>query len=181
MLQAGEAAAQEAGISNVRTVQSTWPAAGLEGDLLVSFNVAFFVRDIEPFLQGLVNAARRQVILGVRGVPTPNRYADFFQLVYREPLAPLPTYRELLPVLWDQGILPEVHVVTEVGPVAKTPQDAVDEAVRGVWLHPDQRERARSLLTDHFDELFAATEHGYEPRLGQDARNVLITWNTADL
>jgi hypothetical protein len=80
--------------------------------------------------------------------------------------------------MWDLGLLPDVRVVVETTPVAATPQDAIKDTLRGVWIHPRDRDRARPLLMAHFDELFAATEAGYELRLGQDPRQVLVTWST---
>jgi SAM-dependent methyltransferase len=180
MLQACRDAAAEAGIANVRTVASTWPADGLEGDLVLSFNVVFYVPDVVPFVRGLHRAARRRVVLGLRAVPMPNRYDGLFRLVYGEPIAHYPTYRELLPVLWDLDLLPDVAVVPEPAPAASTPEAAVEDALRGVWIHPRDRDRARPLLTAHFDELFVATPAGYEIRLGQDPRQVLVTWTTGD-
>jgi SAM-dependent methyltransferase len=175
MLDACRRAAAAAGIQNVRTVAASWPQPDFSADVVVSFHVVFFVRDIVPFLEGLTAAARRRVVVGLRVVPTPHRFADLFRLVYGEPMAPYPTFRELLPVLWDLGLVPEVRVLPDVAPIAATPEDALEEALHGGWIHPRDRERARPILLAHFVELFAATDGGYELRLGPDPRQVLVT------
>src|SRR5262249_17945396 len=96
-------------------------------------------------------------------------------------------HRELLPVLWDLGILPDVRVLLGVprvqgGPMAarlpQTPAEAVQLALQGQWLAPQDQERARQLITEHFSELFAPTPEGFRLSWRQEAREVLITWET---
>ena len=48
----------------------------------------------------------------VWSVPPPNQSAAIFQLVYGEEQEQSPGHRELLPVLWEMGILPEVQVLS---------------------------------------------------------------------
>jgi hypothetical protein len=87
-------------------------------------------------------------------------YASFcgsqalFRLVYGAEQAPVPGYRELLPVLWELGILPDVHVLPGVPQVpggnmgtrlSQTPEDAVQLALQGQWLGPQEHARARRL------------------------------------
>ena len=88
-------------------------ATGLTGDVVLTCDVTYFVRDIVPFIEKMNGAARRRVIVLVWSEPPPNRGADLFRRVYGEPLAPMPGHRELLPVLWDMGILPDVHVLPD--------------------------------------------------------------------
>ena len=107
-----EASRQEAGISNARRVPSGWmDATDVEGDVALTCDVTYFVRDIVPFLEKMQAVARRRVMILVWSEPPPNRGAGLFRRVYGEPLAPMPGHRELLPVLWDMGILPDVHVL----------------------------------------------------------------------
>jgi hypothetical protein len=93
----------------------------------------------------------------------------------------------LLPVLWDLGLLPEVHVLPGVpqvqgGPMAarlpQTPEDAVQLALQGQWLAPQDHTRARQLIEAHFSELFAPSPEGFRLLWRQAAREVLITWET---
>jgi hypothetical protein len=178
----------EAGISNARALQSGWPAGEpVEGDVVIATHVTYFVRDIVPFVEALVAAARLRVVIAVFDTPPPNMRADTFRVVHSEELALMPGHRELLPVLWDLSILPDVRVLpvpfgAGIGTGSGTPQtrrEAVDRQLDDFWLPGEaDRERARKALADHFDELFMQNDQGYIRRMGYDARELLITWET---
>lgn len=176
-----EAVAGEAGITNVRFVQSDWlEAEGVTGDVALVANVTYFVRDIRRFLQKLNRATRRQIIIDVHSVPPPNRTADFFPLLYGVEQRLAPSYRELLPVLWEMGILPEVRVLPAEAPfVTPTREEAVTRALSTASLSPERLERARGLIQDNFDQLFVAGAGGFQPRRGFESRELLISWETA--
>src|SRR5512145_1549153 len=70
------AAAAEAGILNARFVHANWlEAEGLQGDVALTANVTYFVRDIVHFITKLVSAARRRVMITVWSVANPNQNA----------------------------------------------------------------------------------------------------------
>lgn len=179
-----ESVAAESGIKNARYVQRDWlDAEGIEGDVSVVAHVTYFVRDIEAFVRKLDAASRRRVIINVSAVPNPNTSADLFRAVYGEDMAPLPGHRELLPVLWDHGILPEVRVLGAMGMRVVDAFATKEEAVSGslgqgtvLWRGPEGREHAERALTAHFDEVFEKTDAGYRRRYRPDRRNLLITW-----
>ena len=82
------------------------------------------------------------------------------------------------------GIFPDVYVLPE-RPWWENQQILVkDEAVEKVLLDrvtkPADRERARLLIEDNFDRLFAASETGFVPIWRLDMREVLITWETGN-
>jgi 2-polyprenyl-3-methyl-5-hydroxy-6-metoxy-1,4-benzoquinol methylase len=186
MLAAFEAVAAGAGIRNARAVKSDWLAAeGVQGDVTLVSSVTYFVRDIVPFVHKLEAAARRRVVILVWSEPPPNLRTRPFRLVYGEELEPLPGHRQLLPVLWEMGILPDVRVLpvppTPVGlpPQARYPQtyeEALASALAGQWLAARDRDRARGVIEAHFEELFARTSEGFRPLWQQDPRELLITW-----
>ena len=112
-------------------------AEGIEGDVAVTCDVTYFVRDIVPFIERMQSVARRRVMICVWSEPPPNRGADLFRRVYGEPLSPMPGHRELLPVLWDMGVLPDVRVLPN--PTwwedwhHPTRAEALDSAIFGRW------------------------------------------------
>jgi len=61
----------------------------------------------------------------------------------------------------------------------QTPEEAVQLALQGQWLGPQDHTRARRLIEERFAELFAPSPEGFRPRWRQEAREVLITWETA--
>src|SRR5262245_27094803 len=182
------AAAAEASIPNARFIHANWlEAEGVQGDVALTANVTYFVRDIVCFIEKLVTAARRRAMITVWSVANPNQSAPLFHLVYGEEPAPVPGYRELVPVLWELDILPDVHVLPGVPPVPggpmgaqmpQAPDDAVQLALQGQWLGPHDHDRARRLIEERFAELFAPSPAGFRPLWRQSAREVLITWET---
>ena len=182
------AVAAAAGIANARFINANWlEAEGVQGDVALTSNVTYFVRDIDRFIEKLVAAARRRMMITVWSVANPNQSAPLFHLVYGEEPVAAPGYRELLPVLWEMGILPDVHVLPGVplvpggtlgAQMPQTPEDAVELALQGQWLGPRDQARARGLIAERFPELFASSPEGFRPLWRQEAREVLITWET---
>jgi hypothetical protein len=175
------ASAAEAGITNARLVSTGWlDARDVEGDVTVVSNVTYFIADIVPFVERLVASARRRVIITVWSVPPPNHNAGLFRSVHGEEQEMAPGHRELLPVLWEMGILPDVRVLPEPfqhrGPATPT-----REATITTWLdqlNPRDREAAAHRLAAHFDTLFVATPEGFRPTWYPAPRELLITWPT---
>lgn len=174
--------AKEAGITNARTVAGSWPrdAAALEADVLLVNNVTYFVREIVPFLEALDRAARRLVVISTWSVPPPDHPSRLYELVYGEALAPAPAHRELLAVLWELGILPEVRVLPEpfraLRGARPTREDALAYALD--QLDAGNDEDARAKLEAHLDELFAQDARGaYVPAWIPPTRELLISWS----
>jgi hypothetical protein len=175
-----DASAAEAGITNARCVAGGWPvtAAEIAGDVALVANVTYFVRDIVPFVEALNRAARRLVVISVWSVPPPNHAARLFELLHGESQARVPTHRELLPVLWDLGLLPEIRVLPDPfrGNRQRPPtrEAAVTFALQSAGARPGPD--AAATVEQRFDELFAKADDGYVPRWTPDVREMLITW-----
>jgi hypothetical protein len=187
MLAEFEACTAEAGITNARSVLADWlAAADISGDVSLASSVTYFVRDIVPFIEKMIAASRRRVMLALWSVPSPNQTAPLFRLVYGEEQAPAPGHRELLPVLWEMGLLPDVRVLPDIPMIPgamrpglpQTHQDAVHWALQGRWLRPEDQARACDLVEAHFHELFAQRPEGFFPLWYQATRQLLITWET---
>ena len=184
-----EAAVADAGITNARFVFGGWPeaSAGVEGDVALVSHVTYFVTDIGPFVEGLNRAARRRVVVGTRSIAPPNQVAPAFQVVRGEALDPVPGPQELLAVLAEMGVNPEVIDAgvappPATAPAGSSPEDVVrlevESGIRLGWMKREEADRATALLHERFDELFAETEKGYRRRSGLDARELIITWET---
>ena len=181
-----QASAAEAGITNARFIQSDWlDSDGVQGDVTLTANVTYFVRDIQGFVQRLEAATSRRVIISICSVPNPYHNAKLFQLVYGEEQVVVPGHIQLLPVLWEMGILPDVHVLQDTttatnsvqfATLAQTREDAIQRPLQGQWLGPGDRDRARKVFEAHFDELFAASPEGFTPLWPPVTRQLLITW-----
>lgn len=178
-----DASRREAGIDNARRVQSDWlEAEGVAGDVVFSADVAYFVRDIVPFLEKLGAAARRRVMITLWSVSPPNSNAPLFWLVYGEEQAPVPGFRQLMAVLWEMGILPDLVMFPEPpwweGEVLASREEALQLVLEGRWLQQEDRPRAREVFEQHFDQLFSSGPDGYRPQWREPSRELLITWET---
>lgn len=170
----------EHGIENARALASVWPPAEpMQADLVVSADVTYFVAEIEPFLLALDRAARRRVALLTWTVPPPNVNAALFQLAYSVEEAPAPSFRELLPILWENGIIPDVRVVDEwfTWPERLPTDEASAIEFALAELEPRDEPAARRQVTARLDELY---ERGkvWEPTWRTPSQAMLITWRT---
>ena len=180
MLAEFRTSAEEAGITNARSIQSGWmESAGVEGDVLLAAHVAYFVPQIQPFIEKLERSARRRVIIDELTIPPPNQTAGFFHLVYDEDELFVPGPDELLPVLEEMGISPEVIAIGPASarrPLPKTREEAINNELGLGWVRPDDIDRARGLFVDHFDALFVETPTGFARREAEGVRELMITW-----
>ena len=178
-----DASRDEAGISNARRVESDWLATeGIAGDIVFSADVAYFVRDIVPFVAKLQAAARRRVMITLWSEAPPNSAASLFRLVYGEDQAPVPGFRKLMAVLWEMGILPDLRLLPEPpwweGELLATREEALALAQEGRWLVERDRPRARQVFEENFDQLFSTSPDGHRPLWRPLSRELLITWET---
>ena len=178
-----DASRLEAGIANARRVQSDWlDADGITGDVAFSADVAYFVRDIVPFVEKLEAAARRRVMITLWSVSPPNSYSPLFRLVYREEQAPVPGFQQLMAVLWEMGILPDLRMLPEPpwweGQALSTREEALQLAVEGSWLREEDRGMARESFDENFDQLFSSGVDGFRPLWREASQELLITWET---
>ena len=173
------ASAAEAGITNVRTVPRDWLAAeDVVGDLVLSCDVTYFVRAIGAFLAKLAGAARRRVVIVLGSVPPPNMNAPVFRLAFGEEQELVPGQRELFPVLWELGLLPEVRVLGQSPLFPEPLHTSLSAAVDALLARPPfaGNERARRAIEAQCEELFRATPQGYLPAWRPPSRTLLITW-----
>ncbi len=176
-----EESAAEARIRNARAVAAEWMADhGVSGDVSLVFNVTYFVGEIVPFVEKLVASTRRRVVIGVWSVPPPDQSAVLFDVIYGERQERVPGHRELLAVLWEMGILPDVRVLPS--PFRnRTPTPQTREETVRAWAQQSRAreiERAAERIDGAFESLFVQGPDGYLPTFRPDAREMLITWET---
>lgn len=150
---------------------------------MLTTDVTYFVRDIVPFVQALDAAARRRVIIGLWSVPQPMQGTDVYELIFGGPVESPPGHRELLAVLWDLGILPDVRVLPTpmrqnyVWRSEATPEQMIDRALRVVQGRGSvDLAQAQRLLEQHLSDLFVHDATGYRPHWPDTVRDLLITW-----
>ena len=181
--------ATRAGVGNVRYVEADWLAVDPPiGTLALVNHVTYLTRDIMPFVEKLERAGRRRVVITVNSPPPPSWNRVLFQLVHGEAEEVVPGHVELVNVLWELGILPDVRVLPVPGARALIPAPTREAAIAlalnrfggdqwSIWpLGPDLERRLLDLLESRFDELYAQGSDGFVPRWVTPGREVLITW-----
>ena len=186
MVQEFDDCAAEFGITNVSSYCSDWlDSDGVRGDVIHAANVTYFVSDIEKFVNKLEAAARRRVLITIWSIANPMHNAVLYKMVYGEEQALVPGHRQLLPALWEMGILPDVRFLPQgtifdgvavMPSFPQTKEEAVGMAKAGIWLAPHHQDRGDVVIRENFDVLFREEAEGFIPQWLPDARQVLITW-----
>ena len=168
-------------IANAGVRAELWPPAEpLEADLVVSADVTYFIAEIEPFLLAMDRAARRRAALLTWTVPPPNVNAALFRRAFGVEEAPAPSFRELLPVLWEAGIAPDVRVLDEwfswPEQLPTDEQSAIGFALGE--LEPRDVERARERIAAALGDLYERGGEVWRPRWRTPSQAMLISWRT---
>jgi len=175
-------------ISNARIIEGEWPGVDAPvGSVALVNHVTYLTREIVPFIKKLEQAGRRRILITVNSVPPPSFQRVLYQLVHGEAEHVVPGHVELINVIWELGILPDIRV-SPVPSVPLAPAPGREAAIAGAiarfpgeqwgwWsLGPDLECRLRSILEARFDELFTAGPEGFIPRYITPGREILITW-----
>ncbi|MCC7372979.1 MAG: methyltransferase domain-containing protein [Chloroflexi bacterium] len=190
MLHAFRLNARHAGIHNAIAIHGDWLTLEPPPDGTVALvnHVTYLTREIEAFILKLTRAASQRVIMGVGDPPPPSRNRLVFEVAYEEPSEVVPGHAELLDVLQEMGIEPEVHhlpmmpMTTDAAPTYEAAVDLAMAQLRGhqwaFWpLEPSLDVAARARVVARFDELFEHDAAGFRPRWTVPGREVILTWS----
>jgi SAM-dependent methyltransferase len=99
----------DAGINNVRVVESRWPMdSAPRADVALMAHVGYDIEDIGPFLDAMEASAGRLCVAILLGSSPAAVAAGYFEQVHGEPRRLLPALPEFLSVLLARGKLFEV-------------------------------------------------------------------------
>ena len=181
--------ARQGGVTNVRTIEADWLAVEPpRGTLALANHVTYLTRDIVAFVEKLEVAASRRVLITVNSPPPPTFNRELFRLVHGEVEELVPGHVELVNVLWEMGIEPDVRMLPDPAvpfPAQPNREAAIQHAIgrfNDQWAtwprEPELLARLRQVLEARFDELFAQTASGYAATWVNLGREVLITWES---
>ena len=181
--------ATQAGITNVRVIVSDWlTSAPPVGTVALVNHVTYLTREIVPFIVQLEQVGRRRVLITVNSPPPPSWHRVLYHLVHGETEEVVPGHVELVNVLWELDILPDIrvlplHTARPIIPAPTRKAAIAGEMARfggdqwALWpLGSELEQRLRGLLEARFEELFAAGPEGFSPRWITPGREILITW-----
>src|SRR5215470_2226266 len=100
-----------AGISNTRIIEGKWPNTDAPaGSVALVNHVTYLTREIVPFIKKLEQAGRTRVLITVNSVPPPSFQRVLYKLLHGEAEQVVPGHVELINVIWELGILPDIRV-----------------------------------------------------------------------
>ena len=173
--------AARTGTGNLTVIEATWEAADAPAaDLVVCVHVVYTVVEIEPFLRNLGDHARERVALVAFVDPPQAQLSPFWPRVHREERLRLPCLAELVPVLWEMGVYPDVTMLPPRPFLGYEDRERAREQLRArLFIQPGTEEDGR--LEGAIDELL---HEGADGRLvvrgARLQRPGLVTWRPRD-
>jgi SAM-dependent methyltransferase len=179
MLRALQAGAEDADITNISVVPQTWEAAAVEpADVVLCANVLYGPAEIVSFVRKLEENARERVLVLLSMQSPLSAYSPFWPLVHGEPRIDPPALPELIEVLWEMDVYPDLTMIdAEPQPAAPDRRTALELLRRALSVRPNSQEDARLDAAAH--ELLVETAHGITMRGARPRRQGLLNWHPA--
>lgn len=177
MLAQLQEATEEAGQSNVEAVHSNWETVEVEArDIVLCSHVVYGVADIRPFIEKLdAHAIERVVLLSFVDSPQAS-IAPLWEPVHGERRINLPALPELVNVLWEMDIYPNVRMLTSTRAQSfETVEATVDELGGRLFLGDESPAHARleSVIGDYLEQ----SEQGFRIVGARPVRQGVIWWD----
>ncbi len=167
---------KETGIANVAAVQGNWEDVEVEpAEVVLCSHVVYGVADIVPFVRKLESHARDRVLI-LSFVDSPQAHlAPLWKPVHQEERINLPALPELVNVLWELGIHPDIEMIETTGRQTFETREAALDQLRGrLWVAPDGEADHR--LQKALDEMLECVDDGFAIRGAGPRRQGLISW-----
>jgi SAM-dependent methyltransferase len=176
MLRALDTGAKEAGITNVSVAPQTWEEARVEpADVVLCANVLYGPAEIVPFVRKLEAHARGSVLVLLSMQSPLSAFSPLWSFVHGEARSDPPALPELLDVLWEMDIYPDLTMIHEASrPAAPNTGVALELLRRALYVRPGSPEDAR--LKAAARELLIETPHGVTVRDARPRRQGLLIW-----
>jgi SAM-dependent methyltransferase len=167
------------GIDNITVVPRRWEEAEVKPvDVVISAHVVYMIEDIRTFVEKLVAHAGEKVLMPTFMRPPMARYAPFWRWVHGEDRVELPGAAELMPVLWEMGIYPDVEMFAPKPFRALNDWPTALQTLRQrLYVIPETDADAR--LQQAMGDLLVETPDGLAVRGLGPARLTLISWRPA--
>ncbi|MSQ12023.1 MAG: methyltransferase domain-containing protein [Dehalococcoidia bacterium] len=162
-----QAEAAQAGVANVTVIKATWEdAQAPQADVVLCANVLYTVRDITGFIRKLEAHARRRVLIIVHTEAPLSTLAPLWKPVHGEERLFLPALVDLVPLLWEMGLYPDVEMMPLLPRRGwDTWEEAHQQLRQRLFVTPDspqhtRLQRAMSELLERVDGRFAIRDSG---------------------
>jgi len=166
-------------IANITVVEEKWQDAHVDpADVVLAAHVIYDVVAIDEFLRWLTTHARERVLLLATMPWRMSVLSAFWPLVHGEARITLPSVPELLPVLWELGVFPDLEMLSVHRPDPLGDRDqALAVLRRMIYVKPGSEQDARlhdalTVLTDEAPGGLALKDPGL-------SREALVSWPAA--
>ena len=168
---------EEAKIENVSSVFGLWEDAVIdihEGALCS--HVTYGIENIGKFLENVNQYASKRVVI-IAFMKSPQAHLEsLWREVHEEERVHLPGVPELMDVLWQLGIVPELNIIEHLGPhIYGSEKDAISDLRRRLYVN--QGTRKDEILTRVLKSDLKPTEQGMELANSDGRISCLISWN----
>ncbi len=129
---------QQAGVSNLQIVASTWEDADVAPhDVVLAAHILYPIADIVPFVRKLAAHARRAWFLTMRVEPMGSELAPLWEQIWATPYPPEPTFLDLYNLLFALGLRANVRLKPFAAGASATSLDEALQQARGRLFLPD--------------------------------------------
>ena len=168
---------EEAKIENVSSVFGLWEDAVIdihEGALCS--HVTYGIENIGKFLENVNQYASKRVVI-IAFMKSPQAHLEsLWREVHEEERVHLPGVPELMDVLWQLGIAPELNIIEHLGPhIYGSEKDAISDLRRRLYVN--QGTRKDKILTRVLKSDLKPKEQGMELANSDGRISCLISWN----
>lgn len=152
-----EEEASQHGRDNIDLVASTWEEAEADpADVVMCVQVLYTIRDIVGFVRKLEAHAREKVVVVLGENPPYTQSNPLWPLVHGQERLKLPSLRELMALLWDMDIYPDVKMLPSQAPRGfESREGAVQQTRQRMMVEPggDGEGRLRAALDQLLEEV----------------------------
>lgn len=168
--------ARELGLSNLSIIQGAWEDTAADPqDLALCAYVLHEVTEIEMFVRKLTSHAKRRVVILEHMESPDSLVAPVWEAVHGEELAKTPSAPDLLGVLGEMNISPDVEMFEAPGPETVQSHDEALQVLRHL-LYVKPATAQDQVLQAAMDELLVDTPHGLTLRGARPGSQALISW-----
>ncbi len=171
-----EEGVKQAQRDNITLVPSSWEEAEIgAADIVLCVQVLYTVKDIVPFVRKLEAHAREKVLVVLYENPPHSQAHPLWPGVHGQERLKLPCLRELMQVLWEMDIYPDLEMLTPQEPRGFESQErALQQMGPRLLVAPgsDGERRLEEVLADMLDEV----DGRYKIRGVAPYRPALVSW-----
>ena len=168
---------EEAKIENVEPVFGLWEDAVIEiHEGALCSHVTYGIENIEKFLENVNQYASKRVVI-IAFMKSPQAHLEnLWKEVHDEERVHLPGVPELMDVLWQLDIAPELSIIEHLGPhTYGSEQDAITDLRRRLYVN--QGTRKDEILIRVLKGDLKPIDQGMELANSDGRISCLISWN----